>query len=125
MPDTKMSILVVDDFATMRRIVRNVLKQLGYDNITEADDGATAWPIIKSQRFDLIVCDWNMPQMSGLELLQHVRGDESTKDTPFLMVTAEAQKENILAAVKAGVSQYIVKPFTADTLSEKIEKIFS
>ncbi len=124
MPNLDMRILVVDDFATMRRIIKNILKQLGYTKIDEADDGATALPMLKSQHYDLIISDWNMPQMSGLELLKSVRSDEELKDTPFLMVTAEAQKENIIEAVKAKVSNYIIKPFTADTLAEKLEKIF-
>ncbi len=124
MPDLDMKILVVDDFATMRRIIKNILRQLGYKNIEEADDGATALPILKSQHFDLIISDWNMPQMSGLELLKTVRADDQIKDTPFLMVTAEAQKENVIEAVKAKVSNYIIKPFTAETLAEKMAKIF-
>ena len=125
MADTKMKILVVDDFATMRRIVKNILKQLGYTNFVEAQDGKEALKILKSQHIDFIVSDWNMPNMSGLELLKAVRADEALKDIPFLMVTAEALKENIVEAVKAGVSNYIVKPFTAETLSKKIEKIFA
>lgn len=124
MPDSELKILVVDDFATMRRIIKNILKQLGYKHIEEADDGATALPMLKSQHFDLIISDWNMPQMSGLELLKAVRSDEQIKDLPFLMVTAEAQKENVIEAVKAKVSNYIIKPFTAETLAEKINKIF-
>ena len=124
MPDLDIKIIIVDDFATMRRIVKNILKQIGFNNIEEADDGATALPLIKTQNFDLIVSDWNMPQMSGLELLKAVRADDQLKDTPFLMVTAEAQKENIIEAVKAKVSNYIIKPFTAETLAEKINKIF-
>lgn len=122
--DTKMKVLVVDDFATMRRIVKNVLRQLGFENITEADDGETAVRKLESERIDFIVSDWNMPKMSGLELLKWVRAHDEFKDLPFLMVTAEAQKENVLEAVKAKVSNYIVKPFTADTLAEKIDKIF-
>ena len=122
--DTKMKVLVVDDFATMRRIVKNVLRQLGFENITEADDGETAVRKLESERIDFIVSDWNMPKMSGLELLKWVRAHDEFKDLPFLMVAAEAQKENVLEAVKAKVSNYIVKPFTADTLAEKIEKIF-
>ncbi len=125
MADPKMRILIVDDFATMRRIVKNILKQLGYTNFVEAQDGREALKILKSQPVDFIVSDWNMPNMTGLELLKAVRADENLKDIPFLMVTAEALKENIVDAVKAGVSNYIVKPFTAETLSEKIEKIFS
>ncbi|MEA2108053.1 MAG: chemotaxis response regulator CheY [Pseudomonadota bacterium] len=119
-----MKILVVDDFSTMRRIIKNILRQLGFTNVQEADDGVTAWPKIQSEPFDLIVTDWNMPKMSGLELLKAIRGDEDLKDLPVLMVTAEALKENIIEAVKAGVSNYIVKPFTAETMQEKLNKIF-
>jgi len=125
MPDNKMRILVVDDFATMRRIIKNILKQLGYENIVEADDGKAALRVLENQEVDFIVSDWNMPNMSGLELLKAVRADEKLKGLPFLMVTAEALKENIVEAVKSGVSNYIVKPFTAETLKEKIEKIFN
>lgn len=122
--DTKMKVLVVDDFSTMRRIVKNILRQLGFENIVEADDGETAVRKLESERIDFVISDWNMPKMSGLELLKWVRSHDEFKDMPFLMVTAEAQKENVLEAVKAKVSNYIVKPFTAETLSEKIEKIF-
>ena len=122
--DKNMKVLVVDDFSTMRRIVKNILRQLGFVNILEADDGTTAVGILEREKVDLIISDWNMPQMTGIELLRHVRSSEEIKDTPFLMVTAEAQQENIIEAVKAKVSNYIVKPFTADTLHEKIEKIF-
>ncbi|MCA1905425.1 MAG: chemotaxis response regulator CheY [Desulfarculus sp.] len=122
--DTKMKVLVVDDFSTMRRIVKNILRQLGFENIVEADDGETAVRKLETERIDFVISDWNMPKMSGLELLKWVRSHEEFKDLPFLMVTAEAQKENVLEAVKAKVSNYIVKPFTAETLSEKIEKIF-
>ncbi len=122
--DTNMRILVVDDFATMRKIIKNILSQLGFKNILEADDGTTAWEILQKEPVDLIISDWNMPKMSGLELLKKVRSDEKLKDTPFLMVTAEAQKENIIEAAKYKVSQYIVKPFTPETLKEKLEKIF-
>lgn len=119
-----MKILVVDDFATMRRIVKNILTQLGYKNIIEADDGSTALNVLKSEKIDLVISDWNMPKMTGLDLLKAVRGDSSLADTPFIMVTAEAQQDNIILAVKAKVSQYIVKPFTAETLAEKLVKIF-
>jgi two-component system chemotaxis response regulator CheY len=125
MPDQNMKILVVDDFSTMRRIVRNILKQLGYSNVIEADDGSTALDTLKNEKIDFIVSDWNMPKMTGLELLKLVRGDDSLKSIPFLMVTAEAKKENITDALQSGVSNYIVKPFTAETLREKIEKIFA
>ncbi len=123
--DKNMTVLVVDDFSTMRRINKNILKELGFKNILEADDGTTALEVLKSNKVDLIISDWNMPKMTGLEFLKKVRASEEYKDIPFLMVTAEAQKENIIEAVKAKVSNYIVKPFTAQTLSEKIEKIFS
>ena len=122
--DKNMKVLVVDDFSTMRRIVKNILRQLGFQNILEADDGSTAVGLLEREKVDLIISDWNMPQMTGIELLRHVRSTETLKDIPFLMVTAEAQQENIIEAVKAKVSNYIVKPFTADTLNEKIEKIF-
>ncbi len=122
--DTDMKVLVVDDFATMRRIVKNILTQLGFKNIIEADDGATAVDLLKNEKVDLIISDWNMPKMTGLELLQHVRADASMADVPFVMVTAEAQQDNIILAVKAKVSQYIVKPFTAETLGEKLDKVF-
>ena len=122
--DKKMKVLVVDDFATMRRIVKNILRQIGFTNILEADDGSTALNILKKEKVDLVITDWNMPKMSGLELLKAIRADENLKDIPVMMVTAEALKENIIEAVKAGVNQYIVKPFTAQTLQEKLEKIF-
>ncbi len=121
--DLDMKVLVVDDFATMRRIIKDVLKQIGFTNIAEADDGTTALAVLKKQKIDFILADWNMPKMSGLELLKAVRGDASLKDTPFLMVTAEAQKEKVLQAVQVGVTNYIVKPFTADTFKEKLTKI--
>lgn len=123
--DTNMKVLVVDDFATMRRIVKNILTQLGYKSIVEADDGTTALDVLKAEKVDMIISDWNMPKMTGLELLQTVRADANMCDIPFIMVTAEAQQDNIILAVKAKVSQYIVKPFTAETLGEKIDKIFS
>jgi two-component system chemotaxis response regulator CheY len=121
--DLNMRVLVVDDFATMRRIVKNVLKQIGFSDILEADDGATALDVLKENKVDLIVSDWNMPKMTGLDLLKTVRADESMKEVPFLMVTAEAQKDNVLQAVQAGVSNYIVKPFTADGVKEKLTQI--
>ncbi|MCX7822273.1 MAG: response regulator [Syntrophobacterales bacterium] len=124
MPSYKdMTVLVVDDFATMRRIIRNILRDLEFKKILEAEDGTAAVDILKTQKVDLIISDWNMPKMTGLELLKWVRANEDTKDIPFLMVTAEAQKENVIEAVKAKVSNYIVKPFTAQTLAEKLEKI--
>ncbi len=119
-----MKILVVDDFSTMRRIVRNLLGDLGYANITEADDGKTAWPILQAGSFDFVVTDWNMPGMTGIELLRQIRGDARIGKTPVLMVTAEAQREQIIEAAQAGVNGYIIKPFTAVTLKEKIDKIF-
>jgi two-component system chemotaxis response regulator CheY len=122
--DLNMKVLIVDDFATMRRIVKNILKQIGLSNIVEAEDGKAALAQLKDGKFDLVMCDWNMPEMSGLELLQKVRSDDVLKDTPFVMVTAEAQKENILDAVKAGVNNYVVKPFTAETIEEKLKKVF-
>jgi len=118
-----LTVLVVDDFLTMRRIVRKILRDLDFQNIIEAEDGSAALDILKTTKVDLVVSDWNMPRMTGLELLKHVRSNDSIKDTPFLMVTAEAQKENIVEAVKARVSNYIVKPFTAATLEEKLSKI--
>jgi two-component system chemotaxis response regulator CheY len=121
--DKNMKILVVDDFATMRKVVRNLLKQVGYENISEAEDGAIALRVLKSQKVDFVISDWNMPNMNGLELLKAVRADGDLSKTPFLMVTAEALQENVIAAVKAGVSNYIVKPFTAEVLNEKIKKI--
>ena len=122
--DLGMKILVVDDFAAMRRILKNVLGQIGFTNIIEADDGTTALDVIKKNKIDLIVSDWNMPKMSGLDLLKTVRSNDETKNTPFLMVTAASQKDDVLKAVQAGVSNYIVKPFTADTVKEKLGKIF-
>ena len=123
--DTSIKVLVVDDFATMRRIVKGVLKQLGFKDVIEADDGTTALDELKKENIGLIVSDWNMPKMTGLELLKKVRQDDELKSIPFIMVTAEGQKENIIEAVKAGVSNYIVKPFTPETLSEKLEKVFN
>lgn len=118
-----MTVLVVDDFLTMRRIVRKILRDLQFENIIEAEDGSAAVEVLSTNRIDLIVSDWNMPKMTGLELLKYVRSQDPIKDLPFLMVTAEAQKENIVEAVKAKVSNYIVKPFTAATLEEKLAKI--
>ena len=121
--DKNIKILVVDDFATMRKVIRNLLKQVGYENIVEAEDGVLALRVLKSQKIDFVISDWNMPNMTGLELLKAVRADEDLKTTPFLMVTAEALQDNVIAAVKAGVSNYIVKPFTAEVLNDKITKI--
>jgi len=121
--DTSIKILIVDDFATMRRILKNILKQLGFKNLVEADDGTTAWEVLEGQGIDLIISDWNMPKMTGLELLKKVRASDKYKGIPFLMVTAEAQKQNVIEAVQAGVSNYVVKPFTAEAISDKLEKI--
>ncbi|AMK11618.1 MAG: chemotaxis response regulator CheY [Pseudodesulfovibrio sp.] len=123
--DTNMRVLVVDDFSTMRKIIKNILRQLGFNNIVEADDGSTAWEVLNKDNIDFIVSDWNMPTMSGIELLRKVRASEEYADIPFLMVTAEAQQENIIEAVQAKVSNYIVKPFTPETLGQKIDKIFA
>lgn len=119
-----MKILVVDDFSTMRRIVRNLLRDLGFTNIEEADDGNTALPMLRNGKFDFLVTDWNMPGMSGMELLKAIRADENLKSLPILMVTAEAKRDQIVAAAQAGVNGYVVKPFTAAVLKDKIEKIF-
>ena len=124
MPDKNMRFLVVDDFSTMRRIVRNLLKELGFTNVDEAEDGQVALHKLKNQHFDFIVSDWNMPNMTGIELLKAVRADQQIKHLPFMMITAEAKRENIIEAAMAGASGYIVKPFTAATLEEKMNKIF-
>lgn len=122
--DKNMKILVVDDFSTMRRIIRNLLRELGFENVSEADDGNTALPMLRRGGFDFLITDWNMPGMTGLELLEGVRSDSELATLPVLMVTAEAKREQIIAAAQAGVNGYIVKPFTAITLKEKIQKIF-
>ncbi len=119
-----MKILIVDDFSTMRRIIKNLLRDLGYNNTAEADDGNTALPMLKKGGFDFLITDWNMPGMDGLTLLKNVRAEEDLKDLPVLMVTAESKREQIIEAAQAGVNGYIVKPFTAATLKEKIDKIF-
>jgi len=124
MTDQHMKILTVDDFATMRRILRNMLRQLGYTNIVEAEDGAIALSLLQREKVDFVISDWNMPNMNGLDLLKAIRADEHLKPTPFLLVTAEALKEYVVEAVKAGVNNYVVKPFTAETLKEKIDTIF-
>ncbi|WP_297361892.1 chemotaxis response regulator CheY [Thauera sp.] len=124
MSDPKTRFLVVDDFSTMRRIVRNLLKELGFANVDEAEDGAVALQKLKSAPYDFVVTDWNMPNMDGLTLLQSIRREPQLKHLPVLMITAEAKKENIIAAAQAGASGYVVKPFTAATLAEKLEKIF-
>jgi len=122
--DKNIKILVVDDFSTMRRIVKNLLSDLGFKNIDEADDGNTALPKLKSGNFDFLVTDWNMPGMTGIDLLKAVRADPSLASLPVLMVTAESKREQIIEAAQAGVNGYVVKPFTAGTLEEKINKIF-
>lgn len=122
--DPKMKFLVVDDFSTMRRIVRNLLKELGYTNVDEAEDGVQALSKLKSDKYDFVVSDWNMPNMDGLTMLKNIRADEALSKLPVLMVTAEAKRENIIEAAKAGASGYVVKPFTAATLDEKLAKIF-
>lgn len=124
MADPKLKFLVVDDFSTMRRIVRNLLKELGYTNVDEAEDGAVALQKLSATQFDFVVTDWNMPNMDGLTLLQTIRRTPQLKHLPVLMITAEAKKENIIAAAQAGANGYIVKPFTAVTMAEKLEKIF-
>ncbi|TAM54024.1 MAG: chemotaxis protein CheY [Paraburkholderia sp.] len=121
--DKSMKILVVDDFPTMRRIVRNLLKELGYGNVDEAEDGATGLSRLQGGGFDFVISDWNMPNMDGLEMLKRIRADASLSHLPVLMVTAESKKENIIAAAQAGASGYVVKPFTAATLDEKLTKI--
>ncbi|MBI5491682.1 MAG: chemotaxis response regulator CheY [Deltaproteobacteria bacterium] len=123
MYDQNMKILVVDDFSTMRRIIRNILKEIGYTNVDEADDGSTALEKLKGGGFQFVVTDWNMPNMPGIDLLKAIRQDEALKQIPVLMVTAEAAKENVVIAVQAGVNNYIVKPFTAAALKERIDLI--
>lgn len=120
-----LNFLVVDDFSTMRRIIKNLLHDVGYGNVTEADDGKTALPLLKEGNFDFLITDWNMPGMPGLELLKQVRADARLAKLPVLMLTAEAKREQIVEAAQAGVSGYVIKPFTAATLKEKIEKILA
>jgi two-component system chemotaxis response regulator CheY len=122
--DKNMKVLVVDDFSTMRRIVKNLLRDLGFTNIQEADDGSTALPMLQSGDFDFVVTDWNMPGMQGIDLLKAIRADSSLSHIPVLLITAEAKKQQIIMAAQAGVNGYIVKPFTAGTLKTKIDKIF-
>lgn len=119
-----MKILIVDDFSTMRRIVKNLLRDLGFNNTVEADDGLTAIPLLKKGGIDFVVTDWNMPGMQGIDLLKFIRADDNLKHLPVLMITAEAKREQIIEAAQAGVNGYIVKPFTAETLKVKLEKIF-
>ena len=124
MANKNIKILVVDDFPTMRRIIRNLLKDLGYENVDEAEDGAMGLEKLRNGNFDFVVSDWNMPNLDGLEMLKLIRADANLSTMPVLMVTAEAKKENIIAAAQAGASGYVVKPFTAATLEEKLNKIF-
>ena len=123
--DFNIQVLVVDDFATMRNIVKTSLKKIGFKNITEAEDGDIALVILKKEKIDLVLADWNMPNMKGLDLLKEIRKDEKLKALPFIMVTAEGQKENIVEAVQAGVNSYIIKPFTPEILKDKIQKVLS
>ena len=125
MPDPGIRILIVDDFSTMRRIIRNILKQLGYENVDEAENGADAYEKLDVEKFDFIITDWNMPVMDGLGLLKKIRSDPAMKTMPVLMVTAEAEKDKVVTAIQAGINNYIVKPFTAEVLKEKMDKIFS
>jgi len=125
MPGSTMKILIAEDFATMRRIIKNVLRQAGYQQIVEADDGVAALRKLKSDDIGLVIADWNMPNMTGLDLLKAMRNDNTLKDIPFLMVTAEAKKDNIIEAIQSGASNYLVKPFTPDMLREKIDQILT
>ena len=125
MVDPNMKFLVVDDFSTMRRIVRNLLKELGFTNVQEAEDGVQGLAMLRGGDFDFVVSDWNMPNMTGIDMLRAIRADATLKHLPVLMVTAEAKRENIIEAAQAGASGYVVKPFTAGTLDEKLKKIFA
>jgi two-component system, chemotaxis family, chemotaxis protein CheY len=125
MSDSNMAILVVDDYNTMVRIIRKLLKQIGYENVDEASNGEEALAKIKAKTYGLIISDWNMEPMTGFDLLKHVRADEGTAKTPFILVTAESKPENVLAAQKAGVSSYLVKPFSAPVLKEKIDSVLT
>ena len=122
--DPNMKILVVDDMSTMRRIVKNIMKQLGFANVEEAENGQDALDKLRAETFGFVISDWNMPVMTGIDLLRAIRADEKLKAIPILMVTAEAQKENLIEAIQAGVSNYIVKPFSAEVVQEKMNKIF-
>lgn len=122
--DRNIKILVVDDFSTMRRITKNILKEMGFSNVAEAEDGLRALSVLRSQKVDYIVSDWNMPNMEGIDLLKAVRADEQLKHLPFLMVTAETKKDLILEAAKSGVDGYVIKPFSPQTFSEKFEKVW-
>ncbi len=121
--DMSMNILVVDDYQTMIRIIRNLLKQLGFENVDEAKDGQEALGLLRSGKYNLVISDWNMEPMTGFELLKHVRADDKLKRTPFIMVTAESKTENVIAAKQAGVNNYIVKPFNAQTLKAKLVSV--
>ena len=121
--DFSMKILIVDDFASMRRIIKGSLHKIGYTNVIEAEDGDKALKKLQEEKIGLIMCDWNMPNMTGIEVLKRMRSDEKLKNTPFIMVTAEGQKENVLEAIHAGANHYIIKPFTPETLSEKIKLV--
>ena len=123
--DLNIKILVVDDMSTMRRIVKNILKQIGFTNMDEAENGQEALTKLRAEPFGFVVSDWNMPVMPGIEMLRAIRADATLKHIPVLMVTAEAQKENLIEAIQAGVNNYVVKPFTAETMQEKINKIFN
>lgn len=122
--NTDIKILIVDDFSTMRRIIKNLLRDLGFNNTFEADDGSTALPMLKNGDYDFVVTDWNMPGMEGIDLLKEIRKDQALCHIPVLMVTAEAKREQIIEAAQSGVNGYIIKPFTAATLKEKLDKIF-
>jgi len=124
MADLNMKILIVDDFSTMRRIVRNILKQLSFNNVDDAEDGDVALEKLKQGGYDFVITDWNMPNMTGLDLLKAIRADAQLKDLPVLLITAEAEKENVVLAAQAGVNDYIVKPFTGEVLQQKINRIF-
>jgi two-component system chemotaxis response regulator CheY len=122
--DIKKKVLIVDDFTEVTRFIRYSLKNIGFTNIREADSGKAALRALKKEKYDLIFCDWNMPDMSGMEVLKKIRSDDELKDIPFIMVTAKAEEEKILAAIEAGVSNYILKPFTAKTINETLDKVF-
>ena len=122
--DKNMPILIVDDYKTMLRIIKNLLKQIGFENVDEATDGTEAFGKLQEKQYDLVISDWNMEPMSGYELLQKVRSEDKTKGLPFIMITAESKTENVVKAKQAGVSNYIVKPFNAGTLKQKLESVF-
>jgi two-component system chemotaxis response regulator CheY len=122
--DLNMKIIIADDFPEVTRVIRNILKKIGFTNIREADGGKAVLRALKKEKYDLILCDWNMPDIPGIDVLKKIRSDDELKDIPFIMVTAETEKEKILAAIKAGVSNYIVKPFNAETINETLKKVF-